>query len=93
MPLNATEIDELIQLGYLIRDRVWASTDRVALDASLARTRKAMENFAARGKEHQAAECRAKVNKLERRIDAKTLSITRAGEAVAKKLWYQVDLD
>ena len=91
MTLNTAEVDELIQLGYLIRDRVWASTERVDLEASLARTRKAMESFAARGKENQATECQAKVDKLERRIHAKTLSITPAGEAVARELGYQID--
>jgi hypothetical protein len=93
MPLNAAEIDELIQLGYLIRDRVLAATERIAREASLARTRKAMENFAARGKEHQAAECRTKMHKLERRMDANTLRITPAGKATAKKLTHQVGLD
>ncbi len=92
MPLSATEIDELIQLGYLIRDRVWVSTERVDLEAALTRTRNAMENFEARGKEHQAAECRAKVRKLELRIDAKTLSLTPAGKAAVYELPYQVEL-
>ncbi len=92
MPLSAREIDELLQLGYLIGDRVWASTERVNLEASLARTRKAMENFEAKGKEHQAAQCRAKVRKLELRIDAKTLSITPAGKAAVYELPYQVEL-
>jgi hypothetical protein len=92
MPLSATEIDELIQLGYLIRDRVWASTERVDLEASIARTRNAMENFEAKGKEHQAAQCRAKVRKLELRIDSKTLSLTPAGKAAVYELPYQVEL-
>ena len=50
----------------------------------LARTRKAMENFEARGKEQQAAQCRAKVQKIERRIDAKTLVIIPAANAGIK---------
>jgi hypothetical protein len=92
MPLSAAEVDELIHLGYLIRDRVWASTERVDLEASLARTRKAMETFEARGKERQAAECRAKVRNLELRIDAKTLSLTPAGKSAVYELPYQVEL-
>jgi hypothetical protein len=51
-----------------------------------------MENFEAKGKEHQAAQCRAKVRKLELRIDAKTLSITPAGKAAVYELPYQVEL-
>lgn len=92
-PLNAMEIDQLIQLGYLTRNPGLAAAERAVLEASLARTRKGMENFEAQGKERQAADCRAKVQKLERRIDAKTLVITPAGKAAAKKLPYQVELD
>jgi hypothetical protein len=93
MPLNAAEIEQLIQLGYLTRNTGLAAAERAALEVSLARTRKAMENFEARGKKHQAAECRAKVQKLERRIDCKTLMITPAGKAAVKKLPYQVEFD
>jgi hypothetical protein len=88
--LEAHEIDQLIELGYMIRDPGLGANERVALEASLARTRAALENFEAAGKEHQAAQCRAKVQKLESRIDAKTLMITAAGKSVAKKLPSQV---
>ncbi len=85
IPLDAPEIDQLIELGYLVRDPGLGAAERAALEASLNRTRKALENFEATGKGQQAAECRTKAQKLERHIDAKTLMITAAGKAVAKQ--------
>ena len=86
MPLDAPEIDRLIELGFLIRDLGFAAAERQTLEASLERSRKALKNLEAAGKVRQAAECRARVQKLERRIDLKILKITAAGKAVAQKL-------
>jgi hypothetical protein len=90
IPLEAHEIHQLIELGYMIRDPGLGGNERVALESSLARTRKALETFGTTGKDQQAAQCRAKVQKLENRIDAKTLMITPSGKSVAKKLPSQV---
>ena len=74
----------------MIRNPGLGANERAALESSLARTRTALENFEATGKDQQAAQCRAKVQKLESRINAKTLMITPAGKSVAKKLPSQV---
>ena len=87
IPLDDSEIDQLIQLGYLKIDLDLGATERVALEASLDHSRKALERLEAAGKNKQAADCRARVHKLERRIYAKTLMITAAGKAVAEKFW------
>jgi hypothetical protein len=90
IPLDDSEIDQLIELGYLKRDLDLGATERVALESSLDHSRKALERLEAAGKDKQAAECRARVHRLERRIDAKTLVITAAGKTVAKKFSPQV---
>jgi hypothetical protein len=87
IPLDGPEIDQLIELGYLKRDLDLGATERVALESPLDRSRNALERLEAAGKDKQAAECRARVHKLERRIEAKTLMITAAGKAVAEKFW------
>jgi hypothetical protein len=89
--LDAHEIDQLIEMGYLTRDRRLGANERIARAPSIARTRKALENFEARGKELQAAQCRAKIRKVESRMDAKTLRITPAGKLLARDLPSQVE--
>jgi hypothetical protein len=48
-----------------------------------------MEKLDAAGKHEQAVQCLARVNKLQGRIDAKTLMITSAGKAVARNFTVQ----
>jgi hypothetical protein len=92
IPLDTVEIAQLIELGYLIRDTGLSVNERAALQSSLEASHKAMEKFEAAGKHEQAAQCLAKVRKLQRRIDAKTLMITAAGKAVAAKCPVNVEV-
>jgi hypothetical protein len=89
IPLATVEIDQLIELGYLIRDPGLCVNERAQLQSSLDSSRKAMEELDTAGKHEQAAQCLARINRLQRRIDVKTLMITAAGKAVSRNFTLQ----
>jgi hypothetical protein len=84
LPLDAADVDHLSALGYLVRDPGRCAIERATLEASVERSRRAMERFEAAGKRDQAAQCLARMRKLQERIEVKTLMITRAGKAAAE---------
>jgi hypothetical protein len=82
--LDPAEIQELIELGYLIRDPQHCAAEKATLDSSVERGLKAALKYEAAGKLDNAAQCRAKVQKLQRRIETRMLMITPAGKAVVR---------
>jgi hypothetical protein len=81
--LEASEIEDLIERGYLKRDRLRGLAERLILERTLEDRIKATANFEAAGKLDAAARCRAKVQKLRNRIEVMTLEITERGKAAA----------
>ncbi|MEO8660885.1 MAG: hypothetical protein ABI693_20605 [Bryobacteraceae bacterium] len=80
IPLDAAEVDQLIDLGYLIRDLTLCEKERASIEVSLTRSREAIEEFEAAGQHELAAQCQAKVQKLQQRREIKTLMITALGK-------------
>ena len=81
--LEASEIEGLIERGYLKRNRERGLTERLILERTLEDRIRQTTNFEAAGKLDAAALCRAKVQKLRNRIEVMTLEITERGRAAA----------
>jgi hypothetical protein len=83
--LEASEIEGLIEHGYLKRDRERGLAERLILERTLEDRIKSIASFEAAGNLDAAAQCRAKVQKLRNRIEVMTLEITERGRAAAAK--------
>ena len=90
MHLEAVEVEQLIGLGYLARYLDRCVAERAALEVSIARSMGALEKHEAAGRSKNAEQCRERIRKLQRRIDAKTLMITPLGKAVAESFPYML---
>ena len=84
--LDAAEINQLLDLGYVIRNPGLCANEVASLEAAVDRSRRAQERLEAEGKHQQAAQCAAKIRKLRQRIEMKALMITPTGKAVARDL-------
>lgn len=90
VPLDTAEIDHLMERGYLTRSLGNCPAERASLEAAIERRMESVKRLEAAGQEAKAEQCRAKIRKLQLRIDAKTLCITAAGKSVGENFPCQV---
>ncbi len=93
LPLVAAELEQLIERGYLIRDSKRASSEKSSIEAAIERSHKALNRFEAAGNARNAAQSRARLKKLQNRLDVKQLMITALGKKIASSFPYLVDTD
>ncbi|MCU1233935.1 MAG: hypothetical protein JWP63_1902, partial [Candidatus Solibacter sp.] len=90
--LLATEIESLIELGYLLRDPQRGVAEKRTLEQAIERQLESAQKFDLAGRPADAERSRAKARRLRTRIEVITLAITGRGKRVAKEI-RSIDFD